>query len=326
MTTRILISILNWNASDKTLECVHSLLPQLQSASYQADIRVIDNGSKAQQLARLQAGLPATVELHCNPVNTGFTGGQNANIRHALAHDYDLVWLLNNDTLVYPDTIAELVRVMAEDPGCGAASPVILRLGQPSVVDFCGAIHEWQGIDTLRPDSLQEANDFLDQHQDRVWAVGTALMLRCATLRQIGPLAEEYFAYYEDDDIGARLIAHGWRTRIVLSSRLEHACFDGDMYQRQPYFFYLMARNAIFFSLRHVPRPYRRLLRLRQLDRSIVMANKLRHQGQPEKADACLLGVADGLLGRGGPPRLNRRVPLWIRALVPLGRYWNRKA
>lgn len=320
---KVLISILNWNGADKTITCVQSVLRSDLPASMQCDIRVVDNGSGTAQVAMLKAGLPDNVELVVNPLNTGFTGGQNLNMRHALAHAYDYIFLLNNDTVVDPQAIAELIREMDADPRCGAASPLIARLGNRAIVDFCGAVHEWRQIDTLRPESLTEAPRFLAEHADSVWAVGTALMLKVKTLRDIGCLDERMFAYYEDDDLGARLIARGWRTRIVLSAVVEHACFDGDMYQRPPYFFYLMTRNAIFFALKHVPSGYRRGLRLRYVDRSLVMAEKLFAQGQPEKANACMLGLADGLSGRGGPPVLDRTVPLWIRALRPLGRAWN---
>lgn len=321
--TKVLISILNWRGADKTLDCVESVRHSILPDTLDCDIRVVDNGSGAAQVEILKAGLPPDVELVENPVNTGFTGGQNLNIRHALSHGYDYVFLLNNDTIVDPQAIAEVIHAMSHDPRCGAGSPVIARMGHRDIVDFCGGIHDWTLIDTVRPDTFADAPRFLANHADQVWAVGTALMLKVAALREVGVLDERMFAYYEDDDMGARLIAGGWRTRIVLSAVVEHACFDGDMYQRQPYFFYLMTRNAIFFALKHVPRDFRRALRLKFIDRSLVMAEKLFAQGQADKAHACMLGLADGLAGRGGAPLLDRPVPLWVRALRPLSRTWN---
>ena len=323
--SRVLVSILNWNGSENTIRCVRSIQQGLLEESvHKVHIRVIDNGSHPAEVTLLKdAGLEG-VELVYNPVNTGFTGGQNDNIRYALDNRFDFVWMLNNDTLVPPGTMDRILSYFAEDARCGAVSPLIVRMGNEEQVDFCGAVHDWAQIDTFRPASFDEAPAFLQRYRDRLWAVGTALMLRCETIREIGPLDERLFAYYDDDDLGARLIAMGWRTRIALDARVEHACFDGDMYRRAPYFFYLMTRNAVFFALTHVPRPYRRFLRLRYIDRSLVMADKLMRQGQNEKADACLLGLSDGLAGRGGPPILDRSVPFWLRALQPVGRLWNR--
>lgn len=321
--TKVLISILNWNGAEKTLDCVQSLRHSVLPDTLKCDVRVVDNGSGPDQVETLKTRLPPEVELVLNPVNTGFTGGQNLNIRHALAHNYDYVFLLNNDTVVDPKAIAEVIREMVNDPRCGAASPVIARMGNRDIVDFCGAIHDWQLIDTIRVRSIEEAPQFLAHHADQIWAVGTALMLKVAALREVGVLDERMFAYYEDDDMGARLIAAGWRTHIVLNAVVEHACFDGDMYQRQPYFFYLMTRNSLFFAIKHVPPSFRRALRLKFIDRSLVMAEKLTSQGQTDKANACMLGLADGLAGRGGAPVLDRPVPLWVRALRPLSRAWN---
>lgn len=323
--TSVLVSILNWNASDKTEACIFSLLSVLQNSSLKIDIRIIDNGSSPQHVQDLQrvSKYYPHVNFLFNPQNVGFTGGQNQNIQYALDHNYDYIWLLNNDTVVYPDALDELVAAMESDTSLGASSPVILRLGNPSVVDFCGAIHEWSNIDTIRPHSLAEASDFLNIFKDKVWAVGTALLIRCSVIRQIGPLNESFFAYYEDDDFGARLVANGWRTSIVLTAQIEHACFEGDMYQRPPYFFYLMTRNAVFFALAHVPQAFRRQLRLRYLTRSFFMAEKLYSLGHLAKAEACMLGLHDGFTGRGGPPVLNRPVPLWVWAVRPFVRWWN---
>ena len=321
--TKILISILNWNASSSTLNCVNTLLFDRLSPDLHVSIRVIDNGSAPVEAEALRALKSPFVEVHFNPINTGFTGGQNANIQYALENNFDFVWLLNNDTAVSPGTLEKLVRLMQAEPSCGAASPVIVRMGHPDVVDFCGAAHDWKNVDTLRPPGLHDAPAFFEQHRGNVWAVGTALFLRTAAIRQVGLLDDRLFAYYDDDDYGVRMKAAGWRTCIALDALVEHACFEGDIYRRAPYFFYLTTRNAVFFALWHVPKPHRRLLRLRYIDRSLAMANKLLGQGQTEKADACLLGLADGLTGRGGPPDLKRQVPLRLRALQPVGRLWN---
>ncbi|MDD2881493.1 MAG: glycosyltransferase family 2 protein [Rhodoferax sp.] len=323
--TRVLISILNWNSSDKTSECIQSLMHLQVDEQLSVDIRVRDNGSALDQLAKLKVleqSYPS-VSFDFSTQNTGFTGGQNHNIQYALDQAYDYIWLLNNDTVVYPDALGLLVQEMESDPKCGASSPIILRLGQPEIVDFCGACHEWSNIDTLRPNSLAEAPKFLETHAKTVWAVGTALLLSCAAVREIGMLNSDYFAYYEDDDFGARLVTNGWHTRIVLEAKVEHACFEGDMFQRQPYFFYLLTRNAVFFALTHVPAAYRRFLRVRYVTRSFHLAEKLYGLGHAAKAQACLLGLSDGLFGRGGPPKLGRTLPFWVAVLRPLLRWWN---
>jgi GT2 family glycosyltransferase len=321
---RVLISILNWNGSRDTVACVHSLQQTVVDPGVEFHIRVIDNASRPEEIAVLQSQLPPGVEVFYNTSNAGFTGGQNINIEHAISKGYDYVWLLNNDTQVPANALNRVVQALEANPQAGAASPLIVRLGDTQTVDFCGAIHDWQLIDTVRCPTLAQAQAFCEQHKAKLWAMGTALMLRVQAVKQVGLLNPKLFAYYEDDDYGARLIAHGWQTTMVLNAYVEHACFDGDMYRRAPYFFYLMNRNALLVALAHTPKTHRRLLRLRFVDRALVMAQKLADQGQPAKSDACLLGLVDGLRGVGGPPRLDRAVPFWLRVLRPISRFWNR--
>jgi GT2 family glycosyltransferase len=321
---RVLISILNWNSSSRTQQCVQSIQNAKSRADVEIFIRIIDNASRTEQRQILESIQLDFGEIIYNPINTGFTGGQNSNIQYAIDHGFDYVWLLNNDTLVGKNALSQTVALMESDASCGAASPLIVRMGDPSLVDFCGGMIDWKRIDTVRPKGREDMEIFLITHAERITAVGTALMLRVAAVKQVGKLDDRLFAYYEDDDFGARLIENGWRTRIVTNAEIEHACFEGDMYQRPPYFFYLMTRNAFFFALRHAPATYRRALKLKFIDRSLVMAEKLLQQAQPEKADACLLGLADALRGRGGAPVLDRTVPLWVRCLQPVSRIWNR--
>jgi GT2 family glycosyltransferase len=293
----------------ETIECVHSVKAMLVGHADDVDILVIDNGSTPENLAILEAALPQSINLQKERVNLGFAGGHNLAIRQAISQNYQYIWLLNNDCVVYPDTLVELISEIEVYPNCAACSSVIVPRGRPDLVDFCGAVEDWTRLDSIRCPSLEDAPEFLQRHAANLWAVGTAILFRVAALQRIGALDERYFAYYEDNDIGARIIEHGYTTRVALRSRVEHACFDGDMYARKPYFFYLMSRNCLLYMLEHTPIPYRRLIRLRMLYRALYFAEKLYAMGFPEKGDACFLGIADGLANRFGPPHLERPVP-----------------
>ena len=79
-----------------------------------------------------------------------------------------------------------------------------------------------------------------------------------------------------------------------------------------------MTRNGILFWTRHTPPAHRGRLWLRLLDRSLFLANILMSKSQTEKARACMLGALDGMRGKGGPPRLERRVPRMVELLRKL--------
>jgi len=312
----ILISILNWNSAAVTLECVQSLLALRPSPTHAASIVVIDNGSAEQDYQLLRQGIdPARVTLLRQESNLGFAGGHNVAMRMALAQDMDFIWLVNSDAVIDPDCLEKLVALMQAHPDCGATSPVIVALDDDQEIDFCGARHDWPRLETARPDSIAQARAWEAEHAGAMWVAGTVVLYRVAALRQVGLLDEEMFAYYEDTDIGARLSQAGWRSLVAFEARARHLRYPYDLLHRPPYYFYLMTRNGILFWTRHTPAAHRGRLWLRLLDRSLFLANILMSKSQTEKARACMLGALDGMRGKGGPPRLERRVPRLVDLL-----------
>ncbi|SNS81696.1 hypothetical protein SAMN06265795_10731 [Noviherbaspirillum humi] len=313
---RILISVLNWNCSEATAACVRSILSLDNAGNHQLDLVVIDNGSNAPDWARLRsniAGLPLT--LLRNEVNQGFAGGHNLSLKRAIDTSADYAWLVNSDAIVKPASLDQLVTLMDTDPECGAASPVILALEDESLIDFCGARHDWEAQASVSSTSIEATRQMEALYRRDMWLMGAALFLRVAALRKVGLLDEAYFAYFEDNDICARLSAEGWYCRMAYDAVVLHSHPRLRMSDKGAYYFYLMARNSFKFWYHHTPPPFRHMLRLKLIDRAILVANRLRNSGYYAKSDACLLGVYDGQIGRTGAWDLQRKVPWIVKAL-----------
>jgi len=307
---RILISVLNWNCTDETMACVRSLTELDNTVGHALDIVVIDNGSRPEEWHRLQDNLRgASLTLIRNDANLGFAGGHNIALRRALDSGADYAWLVNSDALVKPDSLELVVALMEGDLRCGAASPLILARDDESVIDFCGARHDWTALASVSSTSVEETRRMEAEYPDEMWLMGAALMLRVESLREVGLLNDDYFAYYEDNDICARLAAAGWRCRMAFDAVVFHCHPQLRMRDKGAYYFYLMARNSFKFWHQHTPAPHRRLLRLKLIDRAILVANRLRNSGYDDKSDACLLGVYDSQLGKTGRWNLERSVP-----------------
>ena len=321
MADSVLISIINWNSYSDTIKCIGSVLSLNCSSEIAIQLLVIDNASDDADAEMLEKWLRSNdIPLIRNSENLGFAGGHNYAIKKAIDSECTYVWLLNNDAIVYQDTLDELIKLMAGNHECGSCSPVIRRLNQPEIVDFCGASHSWLNLSTIHPKSFDAAPDFCKLNADNIWLAGTAILFRVEAIKQTGLLDEKLFAYYEDNDIGVRLINKGWTNLLAFDSSVEHACFDGIITERKPYYFYLMARNSFLFYVDHTPKPFRKLLQARLMVYSLDVAEGLYRLGYSDKANACLLGVADGLMKKGGPPALNRSVPFWLQCLRPIGR------
>lgn len=321
---RVLISVLNWNNAAATADCVSSLA-QMHRAGLQADILVIDNGSRqADYLALCEAIGQGAARILRVEENLGFTGGQNTSLKIGIDEDYDYVWMLNNDATVQPDTLAKLVAAMTLDARCGAVSPVIVPTDGGNFYNAWGLKHDWQARAGIWLASAEEARRHQEAHPDNFCVAGTAVLLRVAALREVGLLDDRLFAYFDDNDIGVRLSVGGWHSKVVFDTTATHDLAVRE--ERPPYFFYLMYRNEMMFWEKNMPAGHRQRLGLKQLDHSLFDVNRLRVRGMHKQADMALLGVADFLAGRHGAPDLQRRAPLWLRLLCKAsGAYYKDK-
>ena len=127
-TTRdVLVVIVNYRTAGMTIECLRSLADEMKVGG---PVRVIvaDNDShdgSADRIARAveSEGFGEWAQVNPLPRNGGFAWGNNAVIGPALASDAppDYVLLLNPDTIVRPNAIAELVNFMDNHPEVGIA-------------------------------------------------------------------------------------------------------------------------------------------------------------------------------------------------------------
>lgn len=312
----ILISVLNWNGSDATVACVRSLLDLANTGRHSVQLIVIDNGSRKEDWECLQRGLEGTpVRLLRQEKNLGFAGGHNIALRCALEQGMDYAWLVNSDAVAKPSSLDQLVQQIDGDPTCGAVSPLILALEDENVIDFCGARHDWANLESVGSTSIAETLKMEQQHPREMWLMGAAILLRMKAIREVGLLNDTYFAYFEDNELCARLSAAGWYSRMAFDAIVLHSHPAVRMRDKGAYYFYLMARNSFKFWFQQTPRPYRRFIRLKLVDRALLVANRLHHHGYADKRDACLLGIYDGQTGRSGAWNLNRTVPSAMKLL-----------
>ncbi len=298
MAPRVEVVLLNWNKSAATLACVASL----QAQTYpDAHILVVDNGSEADDVAALaQVAARGAFTLLRNARNLGFTGGMNAGIARAMANGAAYVWLLNNDLTVGPDTLAGLVTAAEADPRIGLASPVIRNTDAEGVVDFCAGLVLTAPLNFDRTDDPALAARWMREYPDRIWLVGTALLLRRALVEAIGGFDDRFFAYWEDNDYCLRSLDAGFRNVVVPSVEVRHAAHASaaEPDYRPPYFQYYMNRNELLLLRKHggVWRNARSLLWSVRRQWRLLQ----RRQYSPAARAAAWAGLRDGLLGRSG--------------------------
>jgi GT2 family glycosyltransferase len=140
-----------------------------------------------------------------NGANLGFAGGSNVGVRCALAcNDADYVWLLNNDTVVRPDSLRKMVERLEESPNAAMCGAKLLYYHNPAVVQVLGGAtySKWFGlgrhIGLFRP--ADEPVDAGRVEKDMSYVAAACMLVSSAFLRDVGPMSEDYFLYFEEID------------------------------------------------------------------------------------------------------------------------------
>jgi GT2 family glycosyltransferase len=196
------VLVLNLNGREHLEPCLASLEAQAYPRD-RFEIVVVDNGSTDGSLEFVRTACPRA-RIVAFESNRGFCAAYNAAIRDC---ESEFVALLNNDTRVAPDWLTELVSAADRHSAAAVASRILSWDG--ATVDFAGAVtsfigHSWQS------DNGAPATRSYDERPLLFPCAGSALFAR-ATFIEAGGLDEDFFAYFEDVDLGWRLNLFGER-------------------------------------------------------------------------------------------------------------------
>jgi len=280
----VYVVLLNWNGWKDTLACIASLRSDLSPG---LRLVVCDNGSADDSTSRLTAQLQrwfgssfrsidraavdeltatphdAEVWLVKNHANLGFAAGNNVGIRFALLDPAcQYVWLLNNDTEVAPDALAQALAHMQAQPQLGlCGSTLVYHHDRQTIQAWAGAVYSrWTGRTRHLGAFTQLAGVPLDGaavEQQLSCVVGAAMLVSRPFLEQVGLMREDYFLYYEEIDWATRAKGRfklGYAPRSVVFHK-EGASIGTTASGGSPLSMFYLFRNRIRFTWRF-HRPY----------------------------------------------------------------------
>jgi len=211
--SKIICIIVNLERPVDTIECIHSVL---RSNLQQVEILVVDNGSKDNSIEKISKQFPQ-IEIISLPQNLGFAGGYNEGIKHALKSDASHICILNNDTVIEPETIHYLMT-----SNWDVAVPKILFYNKPTYIWSAGA--RWRAfppgvvmIGFQQPDGKRYTSP-----QRLEYATACALLIRRHVLESVGGFDLEFTNYMEDYDFAHRVNEAGFKMGFVPDAQVFH--------------------------------------------------------------------------------------------------------
>jgi GT2 family glycosyltransferase len=210
--------VVNYCGFDDTMRCVESLLASVYARHL---VVVVDNASPSGDAARLSAELGDRVHVIGSGTNLGYGGGANLGLRWALAQDATYAWLLNNDTIVEPACIGQLVGAMESNPRYGILSPQIEAPVGPEAplgIWFSGGKVLLARAETRHSFERVAGTEIAESE----YITGCAMFLRSNALADTGLFWEPLFLYWEDLDLSLRIRRAGWNLGVLPNARIQH--------------------------------------------------------------------------------------------------------
>jgi len=203
MTALYSIVIPNWNGKQHLDVCLDALRRQTYPA---LEILLVDNASSDGSREFVAERYPE-VRVIALPENRGFTGACNAGLEAATG---DYLCLLNNDTEVVAEWVAEVVACFERHPEAGAVASRMMLFDRRDHFHTAGDLYSVDGLPANRGVWQRDTGQFDDEVE--VWsACGGSSAYRRTALDQVGRLDDGFFFSCEDVDLGWRLQLAGWR-------------------------------------------------------------------------------------------------------------------
>ncbi|WP_166178198.1 glycosyltransferase family 2 protein [Rubrobacter tropicus] len=245
------VVIVNYHSWPLTLACVASLRA---TGREDVEILIVDND------AETVPDLPPGVNLARSGENLGLTRAWNRAIPQTTG---EFVVLLNPDTLVEEDFFGQMEAFFEGEPSAGVAGPRILDAdgelqlsARREISLLSGLLGRTSLLTRLFPKSPLVKNQFpaLEELADPTkvdWVSGACMAVRRETLRDISPLDERFFLYFEDADLCRRAREAGWPVFYLPDVEVLHQ--TGGSSRSKPKAIWLLHKSAFLYHRKHGP-------------------------------------------------------------------------
>jgi GT2 family glycosyltransferase len=221
------IVIVTWDSEEFIRNCLDSIF--LSQGNFTSEVIVVDNGS-SDETAKIVEQFYPQVNLIQNKKNLGYAKANNQGMEKAKGEH---ILLLNPDTQVLEDALSLMSEFMEENPKIGALGPKLLnpdKSVQASCREFptfSTLIWEFSGLSRLFPRSRvfgrwRMGYFNFDTQRETDQPMGSCLMLRRATLEDVGAFDENFVMFFNDVDLCFRIKKGGWKIYFYPEAKVIH--------------------------------------------------------------------------------------------------------
>ncbi|HEY0828707.1 MAG TPA: bifunctional glycosyltransferase family 2 protein/class I SAM-dependent methyltransferase [Bacilli bacterium] len=205
------IVILTFNKLEQTKVCIESIRQHTDKDS--CEMIVVDNCSTDGTVEWLRE--QEDLRVHYNDYNAGFPKGCNQGMQIAAG---DSVLLLNNDTIVTPNWLEQLLQCLYSDDRIGAVGPVTNHASYLSAIPVSyGTLEEMQKF----AQSYNRSNPA--KWEEWIKLIGFCLLIKREVMERVGLLDERFSpGNYEDEDYCLRIRKDGYRLMLCKDTFIHH--------------------------------------------------------------------------------------------------------
>ena len=226
--TSVSIIIVTYNSEKEIVNCVNSLLPQLNNIN--GEIIIIDNNSTDNTISLISDIINTSILLIQNKDNFGYTKANNQGIKNTKC---DFILLLNPDTIVPNGTITNLLNEISENKHCGAIAPQ-LRFPDGRIQKSCrrfprrrDILYESIGLSKLFKNSKEFNYWKMGDFDHKITCLvdqpaGAALLISKKVIDEIGLLDEQFHMFFSDVDLCKRIWNAGYNIQYTTNSFITH--------------------------------------------------------------------------------------------------------
>lgn len=261
---KIFIIIVNYHGEKDTRELLESL-KNVYHVDFEFEVVVINNDfRRGGEYREGRETLPYGLKIINNEKNVGFAKANNQGIEYAMKNNADYICLLNNDTIVDPCFITELMKTAENNPHAGIISPKIYFYAghefhreryqeedRGKVIWYAGGVFDWKNVyGSHRGVDEIDAGQY-DKLQVTDFATGCCFFIKQEVVMKIGRLDEKYFAYLEDVDYCVRAKRFGYEIYYQPQAVIWHKNASSSGGPGSKLHFFLQERNRLIFGFRY---------------------------------------------------------------------------